>query len=430
MRLAIGLVPLAALIAATGCLPETDPPTHALVVVRISSETPGLAKGARVMADDLVLTDSLSTDQIELPLRAGLHKIVVHKDCVEVTPAETLTVAVEAEKPLTCDFHLRLKLGIQVDSDPSGMPIWLDGARTGEVTPAALTCVSQGDHVVRISPYEYGQTGYDVRGDTIQAITLGGETADARFDLTFTPRPQSRGVLFEIFTSTYCPNCGPADHAATELDNDPAFGRDRLSVVQVHLWWMGLDPLYNETLGARADFYRIEPSTSPHAFFNGRDKVTGTMYADIRETYRSKIMNTYGQPGVVGLYWIDPRVEGNRLEGRLRYIALEDLSAYTIPELSFFYAKDSLRITDPAQNPNNLDYVQGSRTYSDPIDLTAAGMLAPGRTMDIDVAYDLSIDHLPAFIDESASSLRLIAVVQDRSSREILQCRQVRIRRN
>ncbi len=419
------LLSLLVAVCGAACMEDTGPLTQAPLTLRFSSEIPGAAKGTRVSVDGRTIADSLSSAQIDLIVDAGNHEIVVQKDCTAVIPAETLWVAVRGGEPRTLDFALRPETGLAVASEPEGLPIWLDGLPTGEVTPATLACLPPGSHTVRVSPSAFGQTGFAADGDTVKSIVLGEAVGSLRFDLTFTPRPQPRGVLLELFTSTYCPFCGPADQAATELDADPAFASERLSVTQIHLYWNGLDPLFNEDLGVRADYYRIEPATSPHAIFNGHDRVSGTLFPNIKDTYRARIANTYGRPAQAALYWTDARIEEDRIEGRLRFVAIEDLSAYPSLGLRVFYAKDSLRITDPVHNPNNLDFVQGAREYIDPIDLTSAGIVAPGSFLDLDVSFDLNADPLPAYIDSSAETLRLVAFVQDNASLEILQCRQV-----
>ncbi len=424
-----GALALAALVTSPGCKSDSEPLTQAEVTLRFTSSTPGAATGATVLLDGRTITDSLVAPELRLVMDQGDHAVVVHKDCVEVTPSETLRVAVVAGEPMTVDFALRQLSGIQVLSSPEGLPVWLNGEPTGQVTPASLGCVPPGTHSVRVSPSGYGQTGFATQGDTIKSVVLGEGTESVRFDLTFVPRPQDRGVLFEIFTATFCPNCAPADHAASELDVDPAFDPEMLSIVQLHLWWAGTDPFFTDEIGARADYYRIEPSTSPHALFNGGDQVTGTFYPDLKETYRSKIQHTYGEPAKAGLYWTNARVEGNLIKGKLRFVAIEDLSGYGWPELIVFYAKDSVRITDPAQNPNNLEWIQGARDFLDPASLIEREAVAPGSFLDLDVSFDLDADPLPSFLDWSLGALRLVAFVQDGTSHEVIQCREVRLRR-
>jgi hypothetical protein len=139
-------------------------------------------------------------------------------------------------------------------------------------------------------------------------------------------------------------------------------------------------------------------------------------------------MNTYGRPSRVGLYWIDPRLEGTLLKATLRYIAIEDISDMIWPELQAFYAKDSLRITEAEHNPNGLEWIQGARDYIDPVPLVDAGETSAGSVLDLEVAFDLAADLVPGYIDWPVRSLRLVAYVQDTSTKEILQCRQVSLR--
>ncbi len=413
-----------------GCRDDLGGPSASEITFHFISDTPAAAVGARVAVDGTLVSDSLAGGNIVLPLERGRHTVIVHKDCVEVAPAETLQVEVMPSHPASVDFHFRQLLGLQVVSSPSGFPVYVDGVATGQVTPASLACLAPGAHQVRISPTGPEQTGYAAVGDTLREILLGDSAAVVSFDLSFTPRPQSRGVLFEIFTSTYCPNCAPADFVTDTLAVDPDFDPAMLSIAHIHLYWNGFDPLHNLELAARSDYYRIMESTAPNAYFNGLDKTTGTLYPDLKAIYKENIRHTYGQSGRIALYWIEPRVEGHLLRATLRYIALEDVSEYFTPNLCAFYAKDRMVITDPNLNPNHLEYVQGARHYIPSVPLVRdnpdSSLTAAGRTIDVPVTFDLDEDQ-PASIDWSSGELRLVAYVQDDATKEILQCRQVKL---
>jgi hypothetical protein len=182
-----------------------------------------------------------------------------------------------------------------------------------------------------------------------------------------------------------------------------------------------MDPVHNQEIAGRLLFYHETGDAAPIAYFNGLDKTIGSVFPDIEGKYRGYVMETYGQEGQAALYWRNVRLEGNVLRGDLRYVAVEDLGGYGRPQLIAAYAKDSLR-TNRAIYPDS--YFNGVvRQYAPVIDLRRSGRTEEGDWIDTSVAFDLSAD-----VDHPTQALRLVAFVEDSTTQEILQCRQVRVR--
>lgn len=390
----------------------------ALLRIHIQTSAPGLADGSQIWIDGEMVIESLAGDDVELLLEPGPHEIEIRKDCVTADPDIAL---VNLGEGVVHDLEIALSSAavLSVVSNPAGLPIWLDGAATGDVTPASYPCIDPGDHEVRVSPG--GGVGFDVAGDSVRTVTIPSEgSVEAAFEFATTPRAQSRGVMLELFTATLCPNCPPADHAIDHLQRDPAYAEGTMAALEVHLSWGGTDPFHNEEIAVRrvSYYYGNDAQSAPIAYFNGLDRVVGSNLADIEETYRQRIALTYGADAKVGLYWIDAQRDGSMLRGNLRLVAIDEISGFDKPELIAYYAKDSLTATfDPFGVGKFMGVV---RDYSDPLDLKAAGLASAGSYADIDIDFDLSIDSAPA-----DRPLRLGAFVQDRTSKEVLQLREV-----
>lgn len=383
--------------------------------IRFHSSVEGLIQGAQVWIDGAIAVDSLSSSDLDLFLQEGPHTIAVRKPCVTVEPSESLRVQIVAGTPAQIDFRLDpASASLTVTSDPDSLPVRLNGVLSALRTPHTFTCVAPGTYEVSIPSWALERIGVPSATDSARTVVVGQDgNSQVAFDFT-----QKRGVLLEIFTATYCPNCPPADAAAEELDHDPQFEPDWFSSVQLHVYWGGTDPLYFDEIEDRVSFYRLDAS-APHAWFNGMDKVSGSNYPNIRETYRSKILKTYGQRSKVNLYWSDVRVAGDGIVGDLRCTAMDDLRGFSALSLITFFAKDSI----VAQNPFNVEQFSGVvRDYLPPVDLTGGGINRPGQFIDVPVHFDLAAD-----ARWPSHSLRVVAIVQDMATREILQCRVVRM---
>lgn len=406
------------------CKDDLADPTLADVKMRFRSDPPSLVQGAEVWLDGQQIVASLASAEVVATLEEGLHTIVIRKDCVRVEPADTMTIEVAGGRPRTVDFMLRQSGALlSVISDPPGLAIAIDDSPTGVVTPASFPCVDSGSHEVRVDPPS--GIGFDIVGETVRTVEVPSEgSVEAAFVFASTPRPQSRGVMMELFTATLCPNCPIADHAAVEIQEDPTYAPGTMTALEIHLSWGGTDPFNTEQINTRRVnyYYGNETQSAPVAYFNGRDRVVGSNLPDIKATYMGKIALSYGSDAQVGLYWTGARVEGSLVRGDLRMVAIEEISGFDRPELVAYYAKDSLTAPfDPFQVGQFMGVV---RAYSEPIDLKEAGLTTAGSFLDREFVFDLTLDTAPP-----DRPLRLGAFVQDRSTKEVLQLREVHIPR-
>ncbi len=413
---------LALLLLAVGlfsCKDDLADPTRAFVELRFHADPPSLMHGAQVWLDGERWIDSLAVDAIGSTLEEGSHTIVVRKDCVQVLPADSIEIVVEGGRPQDHDFTLQAGGAVlTVVSTPPGLAVSVDGAPTGQVTPCAFPCIATGSHEVGVEPPS--GIGFQIEGETARTVEVPSDgSVEAAFAFSSTPLPQSRGVMLELFTATFCPNCPPADHALDALRRDPAFEEGKMAALEVHLSWGGTDPFHTEEIAVRrvSYYYGNDPQSAPIAYFNGGDRIVGSNLPDIEEAYRQRIASIYGTEAGVGLYWSNARVEGSSLRGSLRIVAIQDISGFSQPELIAYYATDSL---EAEQDPFDVGLYNGViRDYSDAIDLKEAGVTAPGSFLDADFAFDLSIDSAP-----TNRPLRLGAFVQDRPSKQVLQIRE------
>jgi hypothetical protein len=255
----------------------------------------------------------------------------------------------------------------------------------------------------------------------VQTVSLGpGEVDEVTFTFARSPLPQPRGVLLELLTSTYCPNCPPAEEVVHELEHDPAFEPSWLSTAEVHLNWQNRDVFYNEAIQGRLNHYG-DPSSAPIAYFNGADPYTGSA-GDIAGAYRTRVLDTYGTDARAALYWRNVRIDGSLLRADLRFVAIDDLSDLQEPELLAFYTKDSLTAPTYPYGDPEVFYAIVRDYLDEPIDLAGVGLTAPGSFADIEIVFDLAAD-----AEWATPSIRLAAFVQDRATRAILQCREVRL---
>lgn len=392
-----------------------------LLTVNFHPDVSGLEVGTKVWLDDNLIVQSLDTPSIEMYLEPGDHtlRFAAADSCTTLDPGE-VPIHIAGAEQMSTDVDVHATAGVlTIESDPSGLPIRLDDQPHG-MTPATIRCI-EGTHQVVVSPGG-SPLGFAVLGDTAKTVTIPPSgTADASFVFIREPRPQARGVILELFTATLCQNCPPADAAVDQLEHDPEFSSEAFSGIEMHVSWGGSDPFYTDDVDRnRMALYNDAWNSAPIAFVNGTDRVIGSG-AGIYDTYRSKVLNTYGQDGEAALYWTNVAIEGLNLRGELRFVAVSDLSAYAKPKLYAFYAKDSLRANP---DPYHVGYYNGvARRFLSPVDLRNEGALAEGSFVDVPVSFDLSAD--AAF---PAHSLKLVAFVQDSTTKSIIQVREARIR--
>lgn len=419
-----------AALALAGCADDLPAPTVAEVLLRFPADPPSLRLGAWVFVDGTRIRGNLTEAQIDTFLPPGTYTFVVQKTCAAVTPSDTVITEIRAGVRQTLDFELRpLPDGnaLIVRSEPPGLPVLLDGAQTGQVTPASFVCLAQGDHSVGVPRGSLDRVGFDLASaDTARTVAIPAVgTAEVVFAFEYVPRPQIRGCLLELMTATYCPNCPKADAAADSLERDPRYDPEAFASVEVHLYWSGFDVLFTDQIAQRVLFYGNEQN-APYAFFNGRDRLLGASSPDLVAAYASRVSSTYGQDSKIGLYWSDVRTEEEVLTGNLRLVAIEPLETSDRLELHAFYAKDSVVVW----NPYHVDFFHGVvRKYAAPVDLDILreeGAIPAGGFLDSSIQFDLAEETVEAA--RTPRETRLIAFVQNMATQEILQCREARIR--
>jgi hypothetical protein len=267
--------------------------------------------------------------------------------------------------------------------------------------------------------------GFAISGDSLQSVDIPtGGSSELSFPFTFQALPQIRGVMLELYTYCLCPNCPKADAAVTSLEKDLGFDQEAFSGAQIHIQALG-DPLYNDNLDlSRMRYYEGDLfDHAPIAYFNGLDRYDGSS-GDVLGAYRTRVEATYGQQGKAALYWRNVRVEGSTLLGDLRFVAIEDLSGYGRPELFVFYAKNGVTV-DPPQNSLVPLFDDVARKYGTWIDLERRGVLGENSYLDLPVSFDLGEDNARYAVP--ADSLKLVGFVQDSTSKEIIQVREMRV---
>jgi hypothetical protein len=150
----------------------------------------------------------------------------------------------------------RVALGnLVVLSTPAGADILLDGIATGRVTPDTLGELPAGGHIVRVR-----REGWVAAPESLSVQVVARETARAEFMLTpgaGTPTPL---VLLEAFSNVSCMPCIQMAATLRALLADPAFGPDRVALIEYAANWpKPTDPHYQAAPAqntARMMFYQ------------------------------------------------------------------------------------------------------------------------------------------------------------------------------
>lgn len=135
------------------------------------------------------------------------------------------------------DFTLS-QTGLTITSTPSGAAIWIDGADTGEVTPATIAGLSAGSAAVELrhDSFYVSPASYDADVVADQITELPTDTFILR---------QKKTVLLEGFSNVSCPTCPQLTELLLALVHDPAYSPDNLLFVEWAINWPDfLDPFY------------------------------------------------------------------------------------------------------------------------------------------------------------------------------------------
>lgn len=415
--LVIAAATAAVLLSPLSCADDVARPTHGTVEVRLSSPAAGGFVGARIESDGDTLVAHTSSSSYLLRLPAGPRTLSLHKECAGIHPEPEVSVTVEAGRTTLLSWEILPGQAIEVTSSIPGASIILNGEDTGEVTPATLGCAETGLHTVQVR-----LVGATAGPDSVRTVEVTSQTVSVFFDLA--PIPQQRGVLLEVFTATYCPNCPVADAAAENLHDRPEIASRGYAGVQVHASWGGSDPFYNEAgLLGRLNLFDAH-SGLPKTFFSGTNPMVGVggmTEEQLTDVYAARVSAVHDCPlgHPASLYWLDvDYTPGVEITGTVRIMLLRELSQPCALELWVLNYKDGLT----ARSPHGWDiFYKVVREYRSGGALPSLGLSSPGDYRDVQVrfALDWDVDRQGGLWPEDA--MGLIAFVQDMSTREIFQ---------
>lgn len=423
--IALGLA-VAAATGVGGCRDELSPPTHGVLEVVLTSPSAGGYAETRVTMEgggtsDSVLIASATDARYEFIVPAGTVTLTAAKECAHVGPSPTQELQIPPGGHVVARWSIEPGSAIEVVSTPPGAAIRLDGAATGRFTPATLTCIEPGPHTVSVA-----LLGTTAGADSARSIQVADQPV--RVDFALVPIVQPRTALLEIFTATYCPNCGPADAAAALLWETlgPAQGYIGL---QIHTRWGGRDSLATPTTLARNALYGDQERLGiPAAIVGGTLLHRGAGGLDvpaIAEIYSGLVEQVTAQPTPLAFHWIStgrtPEVEAR---GRARLMATGALPDTAWRVWAAIY-KDDLR-TIGIEGPNQ-EFRHNVREFRDLGSLGSLGIRAAGDYADLEPVFDLSGDRrkavggAPAGSVWSEEAMGMVFFVQEMTNREILQ---------
>ncbi len=422
---------LAALAAAAGiggCQDDLTAPSSGVLEVILTSPTAGGYDETRVTmaggdASDSVLIAAATTSRHEFILPAGTVVLTAAKECARIGPEASLEVTIPRGGRAVAQWSVEPGSAIEVVSNLRGAVIRLDGAPTGRVTPATLACIEPGSHTVSVS-----LLGAEAApgADTIQTVIVGTEPVRAEFNLA--PEIHPRTALLEIFTATYCPNCAPADAAATLLWEalGPAQGYIGL---QVHTRWGGRDSLATPTTLARNALYGDQERLGiPAAIIGGTILHRGAGGLDapaIAEIYRASVEQVKQLPSPFAFHWsaadLEPEVAAT---GRVRLMLTEAATDTSLKVWAAVY-KDDLR-TIGIEGPNQ-EFRHNVREFQLLGSLGTLGLASSGDYADLEPAFALGWDRRkpvpgsPIGSVWSEAHMGLVVFVQNMTTLEIFQ---------
>lgn len=433
-RWAVILLGAAGLCALGSCKDEISPPTLGTVEIRLASPTSGGAEGARIYWSDSVLVASTSEETYRFVLPSGIQIIRVEKDCSTISPEAARNVQVEPGRETTVSWEILPGRAIEVVSTMRGARIRLDGRDTGRSTPTTLSCVTSGTHQVSVSLF-----GATAIGDSMKTVEVG--EAGVRVDFDLEPEPQARTALLELFTATYCPNCGPADAAAESLWTRLG-PEDGYIGLQSHTRWPPrLDSLATPTTIERNMFYGdLEGSPGgglPAAMVAGIHKKHSAGAGNIEEIvgwYTELVdrirytdpVNRIPAPSPIAFHWLSAgRDPGARAYGRVRVVCVQELPEPATMMLMVAFYKSGLS-TPAYHGVETFQHVV--REYRSFGSAASLGLAHRGDWADVDLEFLLGNDRRPSGSLWSEKSMGLVVFLQETGpSKEILQAAHVRL---
>lgn len=212
-------------------------------------------------------------------------------------------------------------------------------------------------------------------------------------------------VLVELFTSTGCYYCPGAELGAIDLVEN---GKD-VAVIAYHHNSYG-DQFYNAAGLSRINFYGYQGT--PDAYFNGGNNMVGgdhtnSLYSNYLPRYNSAI-------SVMSSFTCDMDLSSTNDLDFTANVNVEKVADYSGNNLKLFLAVTESDIPYSWEGQNHLDFLE-------------RGMYPSGNGITLDFNSTSSINEEVNFtIDPSwnLSNCKLIAFVQDMSTKEVLQVTQ------
>jgi len=407
----------ALLLLPLSCAEEIARPTHGTLEVRLSSPTAGGHAGARIESEGDTLVASTSESLYLFRLPAGMRSFSLYKDCAAIHPDPEVEVLVEAGRTTVVSWEILPGQAIEVTSSIPGAAIFLNGHDTGRVTPATIGCVETGTHTVQVR-----LLGATAGTDSIRTVAVEDQIVQVSFDLS--PLPQQRGVLLEVFTATFCPNCPIADAAAENLYDLEEIASRGYAGVQVHASWNNSDVFHNEAgLLGRLDLFDGHTGL-PKTYFSGTNPmigVGGMTIEQLTDVYRARVAAVHDCPlgHPAALYWLDvDYTPGVEIKGTVRIMMLRELTQPCALELWVLNYKDEL-VTRGLHGVETFYKVV--REYKSGGSLPSLGLSAPGDYRDVEVRFSLDWDRDRQGNLWPEDIMGMIAFVQDMSTLEVFQ---------
>ncbi len=397
------------------------PPDAGTLTIRLSSREPDGYLGARVvLGEDSVLVEGATSDTYSFTMSPGSYPIRVQRPCTIVSPGEPQQAVIASFQETTLSWRVNPVAPVVVTSAPVRGEVWLDGAPTGRATPDTLRCLGEGTHAVTV---RLRGAAYQP-GDPDSTQTIAPDSLLRQFGFSLEPAPQARTALLEIFTATYCPNCGPADAAVESLwvREGPENGFIGL---QSHTRWPpNPDSLATPSTLARNTFYgNLEGSGLPVAMVAGIHKKQGAGSGNVDQIagwYLEMVDRVRPTEAAVAFHWLSTEREpGVRATGRVRVFCLQDLAEPTTLMLMAASYKDAL-VTRGIHGVEPYGHVV--REYKEVGSAAALGLTHRGDWTDIDLEFLLGNDRRPSGSLWSEEGMGLVVFLQGvGASKEILQ---------
>ena len=229
-----------------------------LVTASCGRREPSFAPGSLSVQSDppgaAILIDGLDTGQVTpftfAELEAGSYEVTVALPSFVPAPASRL-IEIQPLSDQTTTFALS-QTGLQIESDPPGALIIVDGQPTGLVTPAVVPGVTAGIHEVglELSGYRIFPSSRLVEIPAGEVVTVPASSFLVR---------SARTVLMEGFTNIFCNGCPEMSQDLHALQLSEGFGTDRALTIKYSMSWpLLIDPHYQYNISdndGRLEYY-------------------------------------------------------------------------------------------------------------------------------------------------------------------------------